>query len=196
MTKKLSAMIAAILVFSAGAVQAQQAADTSGEDSWIHIRVEEEGTEKVSLNLPLPLIDVALRNSSSHGFAEEIRLKKEEHDVSVEDLRRVWRQVRDAGEAELVNMREGDDHVRVYKRGDRVHVDVEEDGEETVRIELPAAIVDALLGGEGERLDLSAAARELAKVGEGDIVRIDDRNEKTRVRVWVDRNSAGSPNGS
>jgi hypothetical protein len=193
--KKLSTMVAAILVFSAGAVQAQQTADTSGQDSWIHVRVEEEGTQKVSLNLPLPLIDVALRNRSGDGFAEDLRLG-DRHDVSVEDLRRVWRQVRDAGEAELVNLEDDDAQVRVYKRGDRVHVDVDEDGAEKVRIELPAAIVDALLGGEGDRLDLSAAARELAKVGEGHIVRIDDRDEKTRVRVWVDQQSGDPANGS
>lgn len=192
--KKLSTMVAAILVFSAGAVQAQEAADTSGQGSWIHVRVEEEGRQKVSLNLPLPLIDVALRNRDDDGFAEDLRLG-EKHDVSVEDLRRVWRQVRDAGEAELVNMEDGDGHVRVYKRGDRVHVDVEEDGQEKVRIELPAAIVDALLGGEGDRLDLPAAARELAKAGEGQIVRIDDRDEKTRIRVWVDQESGGPTNG-
>ena len=90
--KKLSTMVAAILVFSAGAVQAQQTADTSGQDSWIHVRVEEEGTQKVSLNLPLPLIDVALRNRSGDGFAEDLRLG-DRHVVSVEDLP-------DGGEAE------------------------------------------------------------------------------------------------
>ena len=51
--------------------------------------------------------------------------------------------------------------------------------------EMPAAIVDALLSGEGDRLDLPAAARELARIGDQEVGRIDD--EGTTVRNWVDR---------
>ena len=99
----------------------------------------------------------------------------------------MWRELRDADDADFVNVRDEGEHVRIYKRGDRVHVDVDEDGERKVRVELPAAIVDALLGAEGDRLDLPAAARELARAGEQQVVRIDD--EGTRVRIWVDRAS-------
>ncbi|MFW6192901.1 MAG: hypothetical protein ACOC83_05405, partial [Gemmatimonadota bacterium] len=104
---------------------------------------------------------------------------------------RVWSELRDVEDAELVNVRDGDEHVRIYKRDDRVHVQVDEDGREKVRIEVPSSIVDALLGGEGDRLDLAAAARELARFGDSEVVRIDD-DEGNRIRVWVDQSSGGN----
>lgn len=192
MMKKTVMAVTALLLVSGGAVQAQEqvAAETATGGSWIHVRVDEDGGEKVDINLPLSLIDVALDIGETEGFdADDLRFGPES-DISVQDLRRMWKQLRDAGDAEFVNVRDGDEHVRLYRRGDRVRVDVDEGGQAKVRVDMPAAIVDALLGAEGDRLDLTAAARALAETGEQEVVRIDD--EGTRVRVWVDRVSAAS----
>lgn len=188
MKKKLTTVLAALVLFSAGALQAQQAADAEVDGSWIHIRVQEDGQEKVNVNLPLRLVGAALEANSGKagGLAADLHLD-EEDDISVEQLRRMWQEVRDTGDAEFVNVRDDDARIRVYREGERVHVKVDEDGKKKVRVELPAAIVDALLRGEGDRLDLSAAARELAKLDQGQIVQIDD--EGSQVRIWVDRQS-------
>lgn len=185
MLKKTTAVLAAALFLSAGAVQAQEAADASTEGSWIHVRVVEADGAEVDVNLPLSLVDVALEIGQEEGFdADDLELGPDA-DVRIEDLRRMWKELRDAGEADFVDVRDGDEHVRVYKRGDRVLVDVDEDGQQKVRIDMPAGIVDALLGAEDGRLDLPAAARELAKAGDQEMVRIDDGG--TKVRIWVDR---------
>lgn len=188
--KRMIAAFAATLVLSAGAVQAQEPADAGTDGSWIHVRVDEADGATVDINLPLSLVDVALEIGQKEGHLDpdDLRLGPG-GDIEVQDLRRMWTELRDADDADFVNVRDGGEHVRVYKRGDRVHVDVDEDGQEKVRIEMPAAIVDALLGAEGDRLDLPAAARELAQAGEQQVVRIDD--EGTRVRIWVDRVSGG-----
>lgn len=189
MMKKLSAGFVAVMLASAGAAQAhaQAEADAAGEASWIHVRVDEADGAQVSLNLPMSLVDVALDAAGEDAFDEDdLRL---EGDVEIDDLRRMWRELRDAGDAEFVDVRDGDEHVRVFRRGDRVFVHVDEDDREKVRIEMPAAIVDALLGTEGDRLDVEAAARELARVGDREMVRIDD--EGTTVRIWVDDSNTG-----
>jgi len=45
-------------------------------------------------------------------------------------------------------------------------------------------VVDALLGGDGEEFDFHAAISALAAEGEGELVTVNDNND--RVRVWVD----------
>lgn len=187
MTRKLTTVLATVLALTAAttALPAQESADAETEGSWIHVRVDETDGAKVAINLPMSLVDVALEIGQEEGFDEDDLRLDPEGDVTIEDLRRMWAGLKDAGDAELVEVHDGDEHVRVYKRGDRVHVDVDEDGVETVRVEMPAAIVDALLSGEGDRLDLPAAARELARIGDQEVVRIDD--EGTTVRIWVDR---------
>lgn len=191
MKKKLTALLAVLVLFSAGAVQAQQTAAAEVDGSWIHVRVQEDGQEKVNVNLPLQLVGAALEANTGKagGLADDLHLD-EEDDVSVEQLRRMWEEVRDTGDAEFVNLRDDGARIRVYREGERVHVKIDEDGKKKVRIELPAAIVDALLRGEGDRLNLPAAARELAKLDQGQIVQIDD--EGSQVRIWVDRQSGTS----
>lgn len=188
--KKLTTVLVTLLMLGAGAatLQAQEAVDAETTGSWIHVRVDEADGAKVNINLPMSLVDVALEIGQKNGFDEDDLRFDPDGDVTIEDLRRMWGELKDAGDADLVEVQDGDEHVRVYKRGDRVHVDVDEDGEEKVRVEMPAAIVDALLSGEDERLDLPAAARELARIGSQEVVRIDD--EGTTIRIWIDQNSA------
>ena len=188
--RKLTTVLLTMLMLGAGAatLQAQEAADAETAGSWIHVRVDEADGAKVNINLPMSLVDVALEIGQKEGFDEDDLRLDPEGDVTVEDLRWMWSELKHAGDAQLVEVQDGDEHVRVYKRGDRVHVDVDEDGAEKVRIEMPAAIVDALLSGEDDRLDLPAAARELARIGSQEVVRIDD--EGTTVRIWIDQDSA------
>lgn len=189
MKTKLTASLAAALLLSAGAVQAQQSAD-DGTTRWVHVRIEEADSTKASINLPVSMVDAALQSRGHDGFdAGDLELGPD-GDVSVDDLRRMWREARDAGDADFVDVRDGDEHVRVYKRDGRLHVKVDEDGKEKVRIDLPATVVDALLGAEGQRLDFQAAARALGDAGQQEVVRIDDG--ASSVRIWVDDRSGGT----
>jgi len=110
--------------------------------------------------------------------------------IDLDDFRTIWREMRDAGDVEFVRVEDDGGRVRIRREGERVHVHVDEDGRETIRVDVPASLVDVLLGAEGDRLNVRAAARELARSGEHEFIRIDD--EKTRVRVWVDDRSSGA----
>lgn len=189
--RKTTATLAALLMLSAGAVQAQEATEADVQGSWIHVRVEKDDGGTAEINLPLAMADAAYEMAESEGMEDHHMRFGRHHDVDIQRLRAVWRELRDEGDVELVNVRDDDEHLRIYKRDDRVYVQVDEDGREEVRIDLPAAIVDALLGGDGDRLDLAAAARELARFGDREVIRIQD-DEGSRIRVWVDQTSGGN----
>jgi hypothetical protein len=52
-----------------------------------------------------------------------------------------------------------------------------------VRVEVPVSLVDALLSGEGDDVNIQAAVAELQK-RRGDIVRVHD--DDANVHIWID----------
>jgi hypothetical protein len=83
-----------------------------------------------------------------------------------------------------VSVQDEDESVHVARAGSLVQIRVEKPGRaEQVHVDLPVALVDALLSGEGEELDLAAALSEVRRL-RGDIVRVKD--DDSQVRVWID----------
>jgi hypothetical protein len=76
----------------------------------------------------------------------------------------------------------------VFKEGDYLYVRSNEEAQQQIEVNIPAPVVDALLSGEGDELDLMTAAKALAQSDAGELVSIRDGDET--VRVWVDTNSA------
>jgi hypothetical protein len=164
------------------------AAHAETETPWVHVRVEEpENQSKVAVNLPLSVVQVALEAApeiiESHG---KIHLG-EKHGIKLEDIRKIWAELAAVGDAELVSVEEKDETVKVWREADEVHVRVEQQGEEEVRIEVPVSLVDALLSGEGDTVNIKAAVAELQKK-RGDIVNVSERDNT--VRVWIDERNA------
>ena len=180
---------AAISALAVRTVEAQQ------PRPWIHVQVTEPGEDgkNARVNLPLALVEVAL-NVISGEILGKGQIKLDKHDVSVEDIRLVWRELKSSGDAEFLTMREKDKQIRIVREGDRIriHVDkagegAEDAGDKQVRIEVPVTLVDALLGGESDRLDLQAALAELTEE-RGDIVTV--RDGEKQVRVWIDESKS------
>jgi hypothetical protein len=162
----------------------------------------------VSVNLPMAVVEAVLK--ASPEFLEEHGKIKigDHHGMRLADMRRAWKELAAVGDAELVTVESEDENVRVARKGDLVLVYVDKkagakpakaeatpekaekpakaaklDGPGEVRVEVPVSLVDALLSGEGETLNLQAAVNELTK-RRGDIVRVHD--EDSRVRIWID----------
>lgn len=158
-----------------------------GKGPWIHIEVLENGEEgaSVKVNLPLSMARIALEMAPEEVLSEG-RIQIDDEDFTVDDLRRMWKELRNAGDAEFVTVKEGDESVRVFRKGDRIFVqtDADEDEDEMVRVEVPVALVDALLSGTGDELDLDAAVKALEGMGKSDIVLV--RDGEDTVRIWVD----------
>ncbi len=156
------------------------------KSAWLHVRVEEPRNEsKVNVNLPLPVVEAALQMAPEH-VAKDGRFRFSEHckNLKVADLRRIWKELRATGQAEIVSVEEKDEKVRVAKDGDHVVVHVEKPShKDAVHVQVPVAVVDALLSGDGDELNLGAALGELQKL-RGDLVQVND--EESTVRIWID----------
>jgi head-tail adaptor len=159
----------------------------SQNTAWIHVEVTERGadTPHVQVNVPFSLARIALEAAPDDFMEDDGFIEINDTHYTVEDLRRMWQAVREVGDAEFVTVDHEGDQVKIFRRGDRLHANVTEDnGRETVRMEVPVAVVDALLGGSGDTLDLDAALAQLEKMDAGEILRVDDEDEQ--VRIWID----------
>lgn len=156
---------------------------------WIHVDVDESGEDAahVEVHLPLSVVRIAMEAAPEKIVSNgQLHLSHVDRDLDIESLRRLWRELRDAGDAEFVTVEEADETVRVRREGDYVLVDVEDrlgESPEQVHIEIPVTVVDALFSGEGETLNVADALSELS-TERGEIVRVDDG--KSRVRIWID----------
>ncbi len=157
----------------------------AASDYWLHVKVEEADDTRVMVNLPMSVIDKALPMLPQEHLRRS-HIHMEEWDLSLGELRELWREVQDTPDATFVTVEDGDERVRVWKEGGYFKVSVVDGhGGETVDVKLPARVVDALLSGEGEELNLAAAFEALRDAGAGDLVTISGQNEQ--VRVWIDQ---------
>lgn len=166
-------------VWAAPAARAQQDAGTP----WLHVEVISDDDDRVGVNVPLAVAEIALRIVPIKEIRNG-RFRLENQDVSLADIRALWAELRQVGDAEFVTVESEDETVRVSRQGDTLLVRVSKQGDGgEVSIDAPVDVVDALLSGEGEELDLLAAVRRLGE-RRGEVVRVRDGDES--VRVWID----------
>ena len=117
-------------------------------------------------------------------------IKINNSEFRVEDLRKVWNDIRDEGDMEFVSVQGRDSNVRVYIQGNYLLVQPEDTHKKSkVDIRIPLKVVDAMLSGKGEELNLTAAVKALRDSGIKDIITVKD--EDTSVRVWIDDKNLG-----
>jgi len=162
------------------------AGTAAADDLWLHVAVDEgpEGA-RVRVNLPLTMAETALGMIPE----EELRggkIRFDDSDITLAELRQLWRELEESPDATFVEVEEADQRVLVSKSGGYLLVKAIEggDNDQQVDVRIPAAVVDALLSGDGEELDVAAAVRALAAHGAGELVTVTD--QETQVRVWVD----------
>lgn len=172
-------LVAAFLALARGA-----AADT---DLWLHVKVDEKaGGARINVNLPVS----AVEKMAAALPADAGNVRIEGDDMSAADLRKMWDAVKHSPDADFVTVEEADEHVRVAKRGNYLVVRAVERGDKSSRVDvkIPTAVVEALLSGTGDRLNLQAALQALARHGRGELVTVDDDGDS--VRIWVDQHSS------
>jgi hypothetical protein len=174
-------LLAALLALTLGAIPLQ------AQTPWIHIEVDEDEADAshVKINLPLSVVQIVLEAAPEKIVDDgRIRIHHIDEDLDVEDLRRMWNELRTAPESEWVKVEEKEETVSIRRQGDQILVEVDDrkDGE-TVHVQVPVTVVDALFSGEGQELNLKEAISELKSL-RGDIVRVDDG--ETKVRIWID----------
>ena len=153
---------------------------------WLHVRVEEADGAKVKVNVPASMVEKAIAMiPDEHMRHGRIHFDDEWDHMTPAQLRELWQEIKDSPDMTFVTVEEDDESVRVWKEAGylKVHV-IEEHRNEQVDVQVPLAVVDALLSGEGDELDIEGAIRALVDQGEGELVTV--KGDDETVRVWVD----------
>ncbi len=154
---------------------------------WVHVHIEDANKEeKVKVNIPISLVE-SLMPMIEEKSIERGRIRLHERDMSIQDLRKVWKELRSQGDSEFVSIENRDTNIRVFTKGNYLMVEPGEGSTKRIEMKIPLAVVDAMLSGQGEELNLTAAVRALKESGSGDIITVKDRD--ATVRVWIDESN-------
>jgi len=177
MKKALNMLALALLVASLSSSLAAQK-----KDPWFHVEVKENKAEPeyVKVNLPMSMVDVALSVIKDKKFDKgHFKLPTE-----VADMRKIWSELKKAGNAEFVTVQQKNETVRVAKEGNYILVKITEGKKPKVDLKVPVGVVDALLAGTGDELDIKGALVAMQKQNAGEILTVNDH--ETQVRIWID----------
>ena len=156
----------------------------ASDTAWLHLRIEEAGTgETVKVNLPLSVVETLLPLVQEKHLTES-RARLQEKGFTVSELRAMWKTLRAEGDVMLAEMQSSGTDFQVFIEDDSLHVRSKEGAKENIDIRIPAPVLDALLSGQGEEINLLAAVQALQQMGTQEIVSIRDGNKT--IRVWVD----------
>lgn len=166
------------------------AALASPDRLWLHVQVKdhEEDGDHVRINVPLSLAETVLPMIEGDD-EHHPNFHFGHHNMDVDDLRDLWKEVKASGDNEFVTVESKDEKIRVTRQGKYIMVFADAaDDEETVEIKMPLTVVDALLSGHDDELNFEAAIDALQKHGPSELVSVQGGDES--VRIWVDGKSA------
>ena len=156
-------------------------------EPWIHVVISSDSDSGTNLNHNLPLAAVtAMLALAPETIVQDGQLQLGgSTELPVTAIRDMWQELRAAGDVEFVTIQHEGQDVRIAREGDTILVNVSDiDGDdEIVRVEIPVPVVDALLSGDGDTLNIRAALEELSTL-RGDLVRVIESDNN--IRIWID----------
>ncbi len=156
-------------------------------EKWLHIKVDSTAgkTEHVRVNIPLEMAEKILP-AINHEHLRQGKVQIGEAKVNDVDLRAVMDAIRNAKDNEFVSVDSDDESVRVAKEGGNLVIKAKgsKKHNENVHVTIPLTVVDALLSGGKNELDLVAAIRALSAYGDAVLVTVTDGTDN--VKIWVD----------
>ena len=165
--RKLIPLFAALVGLGFGSAMA------ADSNLWLHVRVDEgDGGAKVVINLPFNLIGKALPMIDVDEHIHDHTIELHDHEISFDEMRDLWLEVRDGPDMAFVTVEEDDESVRVWKEAGYLYVRVRDRRDESVDVKAPLSVVDALLSGSRNGFDVEAAVAAL--------------DDEESVRVWID----------
>ena len=180
-----TALLLVMTTLVASAATIGRPATQQEPEPWVHVDVTSDGGTNMNLDLPLAAVTAML------ALAPETIVQNGEfqfgssYQVPVAAIREMWRELRDVGDVEFVTIQYEGQDVRIARAGETILVNVSDsDGDdESVRVEIPVPVVDALLSGDGDTLNIGAAIEELSML-RGELVRVIESDNN--IRVWID----------
>jgi hypothetical protein len=191
----LIAFLAASFLYAPLGIQAQTSPSTSNTsahgDRWLHVRVisSDSKGESVKVNVPLELAEKVLP-AIDHDRLHDGKVRVGNLECNGVDVRALLDAVRTAKDGEFVTVQKRDADISVAKKDGQllVHVhDRDRPKAQQVEVKVPMKVVEALLSGDKNELDVVAALHALAAQGDMELVSVKD--EENTIRVWVDSKS-------
>ena len=180
-----STFILALIMVLCGSVAIAQSSH------WLHVKVETEGAkaEQVKVNVPLKLVETVIPMLENQELTKG-KIPLDKIPLTVPQMREIWQTLKSEGDFELASVKDGDMDLKIFKEGEYLYIRTAEEADEEISVTIPGTVVDALLSGEDDELDLMAAAKALTQSDEGELVSIRDGDET--VRIWIDMSSSSS----
>ena len=171
-----------LLIFALVALFAFSAQAASKE--WLHIHVDElNKDEKVRINIPLSLMEVMLPMIEEEAIKDG-QISIDDRDISTAELKKLWSALKEEGDVEFLTVEKRGENVRIFTQGKFLMVQSTKESEGKVNIRIPLAIMDAMLSGPSDRLNLAAAVKALKESGVRELISIE--SDDSKVLVWID----------
>jgi hypothetical protein len=166
-----------------------KSSESAKQDRWLHVRVDNKDSkdETVRVNVPLELAEKVLP-TINHNKLQSGKVKIDDVDCHGVDLHALIDAVRSSKDGEFVTVQNKDSDVRIAKQNNYFLVHVIDKNRSskkaTVEVKIPMKVVDALLSGGKDELDLVAGLHALSAQGDTELVSVKD--EENNVRIWLD----------
>jgi hypothetical protein len=186
------AFLAAAFLYAPLNTQAQtstsQSSTSAHGERWLHVRVISTNSkgETVRVNVPLDLAEKVLP-AIDHDRLHNGKVRIGCMDCDGVDVRTLFEAVRTAKDGEYVTVQSNDADVSVMKKDGQmlVHVhDKNKSKDSRIEVKVPMKVVEALLSGSKDELDIVAGLHALASQGDVELVSVKD--EENTIRVWLD----------
>jgi hypothetical protein len=186
------AFLAAAFLFAPLGTQAQTSSTQSNTSAhgerWLHVRVVSTNSkgETVRVNVPLELAEKVLP-AIDHDRLHNGKVRIGCMDCDGVDVRTVFEAVRSSKDGEFVTVESNDADVSVMKKEGMLFVHVHEKNKpkhSQVEVKVPMKVVEALLSGSKDELDITAGLHALASQGDVELVSVKD--DENTIRVWLD----------
>jgi hypothetical protein len=186
------AFLAAAFLYAPLRTQAQttssQSSTSAHGDRWLHVRVVSSNAkgETVRVNVPLELAEKVLP-AIDHDRLHNGKVRVGCMDCDGVDVRTIFEAVRSSKDGEFVTVQSNDADISVMKKEGMLYVHVHDKNKpkhSQVEVKVPMKVVEALLSGSKDELDIAAGLHALASQGDVELVSVKD--DENTIRVWLD----------
>jgi hypothetical protein len=165
-----------------------QSSTSAHGDRWLHVRVINTNAkgETVRVNVPLELAEKVLP-AIDHDRLHNGKVRVGCMDCDGVDVRTIFEAVRSSKDGEFVTVQSNDEDVSVMKKEGMLYVHVHDKNKpkhSQVEVKVPMKVVEALLSGSKDELDIAAGLHALA--GQGDVELVSVKDDENTIRVWLD----------
>lgn len=172
-------LVLAVAMITGAMLQAQST-------EWLHVHVEDPTKEEtVRINMPISLMETLLPMVEENAIHDG-KIRIDDRSISKSELKKLWSAIKKEGDTDYVTIEKPGEKVVVSMQGKFFVVQTQKGSRGNVDIRIPAAVMDAMLAGSGDQLDLMAAVKALRESGIKDIITV--KSDDSSIRVWIDNN--------